>query len=193
MADADRQLDSATLREELDLRWPEATGAARASTDETHRVVLCHPEYDGFVSLAIELRADVDDVGIEPDAVLDAVVTAHHRTGPMYRGQELPVDLELHPGNAARTGTTGLLRIVDGAGVDIAPNVRLTIATDESLDCVLAGEVDGPFEEPGALDAALEQLADGRSPARDLARRTELVREGRPDPGPAGRLRWWRR
>lgn len=188
----DVELDAATLREELDLRWPDAEGVGRATTDESHRLVLCHPEYDGFVSLEVRFRADVDDVRVEPDEVLDRIVTAHHRTGAMARGQVLPIDLELHPGNVGRPASTGLLRLVDASGERLAPDVRLTIATDESLHSCLAGAVDGPFAEPDAFIAAAGDLVNGRETARGLARRIEAMQEGRPDPGRTRRRLPWR-
>jgi hypothetical protein len=190
----DPDLDAATLRAVLDLRWPGATGPARASTDETHRLVLTHPEYDGFVTLELSARADLDGVFVVPDPQLDPVVTSHHRTGPLQRGQVLPIDLELHPGNVRGRGADGRLRLVDASGEDVAPGVRLTVATDPTLDCVLAGAVDGPLDPP-ALEQVIDELLAGLGDPRRLARRVEAVREGRQDPG-WSRLRlprWGRR
>lgn len=187
----DVELDAATLRAELDLRWPDATGARRAATDEQHRIVLLHSQYDGFVTLELRARADMGGVFVLPDAALASVVTSHHRTGPVARGQRLPIDLELHPGNVAKPASDGLLRLVDTDGADVAPAVRLTIATDDSLDCVLAGRVDGPFD-PEALELAVSELLAGRADARRLARRVTTMQDGGEDPG-WGRRGWLRR
>jgi hypothetical protein len=187
----DVELDAATLRAELDLRWPDAAGDRRATTDEQHRVVLLHSKYDGFITLEVTARADLDGVFVLPDEHLARVVTAHHRTGPVARGQQLPIDLELHPGNVERPATDGMLRLVDVEGTDIAPPVRITISTDDSLDCVLAGLVDGPFE-PEALELAVTELLDGRGDAYRMARRVATMQNGGEDPG-WGRRGWLRR
>ncbi|MCB0878293.1 MAG: hypothetical protein KDC46_04850 [Thermoleophilia bacterium] len=187
------ELDAETLRAELDLRWPDAEGQGRATTDERHRLVLVHPEYDGFVSLTVRARADVDGVFVVPEPALDAIVTSHHRTGPLLRGQELPIDLELHPGNVARRGSDGMLRLVDASGEDVAPPVRLTVATDSSLDCVLAGAVDGPWDDDQQFEAAVEELLSGRGSARRMALRIDAITAGKPDPGWGRSLPWRRR
>lgn len=179
----DPEFDSATLRAELDARWPDATGTRRATTDETHRLAIVHPEYDGFITLHVTARADLDGVFVVPDATLDSVLTAHHRVGPLARGQELPIDLELHPGNAAHEPRDGTLRLVDAGGTTIAPPVRITLATDDSLDCVLAGAVDGPFPTPHAFEQAIDDLLEGRGDPRRLARRVDALLDGRDDPG----------
>ena len=191
MAGRDIELDAATLREELDARWPDAEGAARASTDETHRLVLLHPEYDGFVSLHVTARADLDGVFVVPDPDLVDVVTAHHRTGPLARGQQLPIDLELHPGKVREPASSGLLELVDAEGEPVAPPVRLTLATDPALDCVLAGAVDGPFEDAGTFEQAVADLRERRGQARRLAARVEALADGKADPG-WSRLPWRR-
>ncbi len=188
-----RQLDAETLRAQLDLRWPDAVGDRRATTDERHRLVLVHPQYDGFVTLTVHARADLDAVFVLPDRELDRIVTSHHRTGPLERGQQLPIDLELHPGNVARHGTDGVLRLVDSSGEDVAPPVRLTVATDPGLDCVLAGADDGPFESPEALAAVVDELLDGRGSASRLERRVEALAAGGDDPGWGRRWGWGRR
>jgi hypothetical protein len=184
-------LDAETLRARLDERWPDAVGARRASTDETHRLVLLHPEYDGFVSLHVTARADLDGVFVVPDPDLVDIVTSHHRTGPLARGQELPIDLELHPGKVREPASSGLLELVDASGDPVAPPVRLTLATDPALDCVLAGTVDGPFGDDAAFAQAVDELRAGRGSARRLAQRVEALHDGREDPG-WSRLPWRR-
>jgi hypothetical protein len=186
-------LHAATLREELDSRWPDAVGDARASTDETHRLALVHPQYDGFVTLAVTARADLDGVFVLPDPELADVVTSHHRTGPLARGQVLPIDLELHPGRVAAPATSGELHLVDASGEDVAPPVRLTIATDPALDCVLAGAVDGPFTNVDSFELAVGELQVGIGSARALARRVEVLEAGGEDPGWGRRMPWGRR
>jgi hypothetical protein len=191
----DLDLDVATLRAELDLRWPDATGDRRAGTDESHRLVLCHPEYDGFVTLLVTARTDLDGVLLLPEPALDRVMTAHHRTARLQRGEQLPIDLELHPGNVEHPASDGTIRIVDPDGEDVAAPVRLTVATHRSLECVLAGACDGPLE-PAELQAAADQLRAGATNVRALARRIDRARDTGADPGP-GRtfpsLRWGRR
>lgn len=193
MADDDHgaALDAATLAAELDARWPGAVGRGRAVTDETHRLALLHPGYDGFLSLEVTARADIDGVFVLPDRPLDRVVTAHHRTGPLARGQQLPIDLELHPGNVASPATSGLLDLVDSEGDPVAPTVRLTLATDPSLGCELAGAVDGPFPAADGFEQAVRELVEGRGSARRLARRICVLQAGGPDPG-WSRLPWRR-
>lgn len=191
MTSRDLELDAATLRAELDERWRDAAAANRASTDETHRLVLLHPLYDGFVSLHVTARCDLDAVFVVPDEDLVDVVTAHHRTGPLLRGQELPIDLELHPGKVRAPATVGLLELVDAEGEAIAPPVRLTLATDPSFDCVLAGAVDGPFEDIDAFERAVADLAERRGTAKRLGRRIEALQAGREDPG-WSRMPWRR-
>ena len=185
------ELEAATLRAVLDERWPDASGAGRASTDEAHRLVLLNDQYDGFVSLHVTARADLDGVFVVPDADLAAVVTAHHRTGPLARGQELSIDLELHPGKVREPATSGLLELVDTAGEPIATPVRLTLATDPSLDCVLAGAVDGPFGDADAFERAVDDLRAGRGRPRRLAQRIDALAERGTDPG-WSRLPWRR-
>lgn len=191
MPKSDPEFDAATLRAELDARWPDAVGAARATTDEMHRLALLHPEYDGFLTLHVTARADLDGVFVLPSPELATVVTSHHRIGPLERGQELPIDLELHPGHVREPGATGTIALVDASGEAVAPEVRLTLATDAALDCVLAGEVDGPFPDPDAFVAAVADLLAGRGGPRRLARRIEALLEGDEDPG-WSRLPWRR-
>ena len=192
VARKDPEFDAATLRAELDARWPDAEGTRRATTDETHRLALLHPEYDGFLALHVTARADLDGVFVVPSAELASVVTSHHRTGPLARGQVLPIDLELHPGNVGRRGTSGTLSLVDASGEAIAEHVTLTLATDPALDCVLAGAVDGPFDDRATFEQAVAELLEGRGRARRLAERIEALADGREDPG-WSRVPWRRR
>lgn len=191
MVERDLQLDAATLRQELDARWPDAVGAARACTDETHRLVLLHPQYDGFVSLHVTARCDLDGVFVMPDEELAAVITSHHRTGLLARGQVLPIDLELHPGKIREPVSSGTLAIVDVDGEPVAPAVRFTLSTDPALDCVLAGAIDGPFRSREAFEQAVDDLRERRGGARRLARRIEALTNGGDDPG-WSRLPWRR-
>jgi hypothetical protein len=191
VARPDPEFDAATLRAELDARWPDATDARRATTDETHRLALVHPEYDGFITLHVTARADLDGVFVVPDTQLEPAVTAHHRTGPLARGQVLPIDLELHPGRISPRGLDGHVRFVDASGSVIAPSMRLTLASDAALDCVLAGAVDGPFESMETLERAVDELLAGRGTARRLAQRIDTQAAGGEDPG-WSRLPWRR-
>lgn len=191
MPKPDPEFDAATLRAELDQRWPDAIGAARATTDETHRLALLHPEYDGFLTLHVTARADLDGVFVLPSPELATVVTSHHRIGPIERGQELPIDLELHPGHVRTPATSGTIALVDASGEAIAPDVHLTLATHASLDCVLAGIVDGPFADAAEFDAAVAELLAGRGGPRRLAQRIDALLDGREDPG-WSRLPWRR-
>ncbi len=191
MPKPDPEFDAATLRAELDARWPDATGANRATTDETHRLALLHSEYDGFLTLHVTARADLDGVFVVPSPELATVVTSHHRIGPLERGQELPIDLELHPGHVREPGMSGTISLVDASGEQVAEDVRLTLATDDALDCVLAGAIDGPFPDDAALEAAVADLVAGRGTARRLAQRIDALLEGRDDPG-WSRLPWRR-
>lgn len=193
MTARDPALDAATLRAELDLRWPDAEGTRRASVDERHRLVLLHPRFDGFVSLEVTARCDLDGVFVLPSEALARVVTSHHRTGPLARGQRLPIDIELHPGNVERPASDGTLRLVDVEGEDVVDPVRLTLATDRSLDCVLAGRDEGPFADAASFDAAVEELLAGIGSARRLSARVEALHAGSPDPGRGRRLPWRRR
>lgn len=185
-------LDAATLRATLDERWPDATGDRRVEPDETHRLVLLHPLYDGFVTLDLLARTDLDHVQVEPDETLERIVTAHHRIGRIARGQHLPIDLELHPRAIGTRPVTGLLHLRDAQGEALAPAVRITLATDFTLDCVLAGAVDGPFETPAAFEQAVDELLAAAGGPRRLARRIEALEAGRRDPG-WSRLPWGRR
>ncbi|MCW2926088.1 MAG: hypothetical protein JWM86_56 [Thermoleophilia bacterium] len=189
--EARHELDRATLVAELDARWPDATGDARAVTDETHRLALVHPEYDGFISLEVTARCDLDGVFVLPDEELADLVTSHHRTGWLLRGQRLPIDLELHPGRIAPPAVSGLLELVDVEGEPVAPPVRLTLATDPSLDCVLAGAIDGPFADRLAFESAVADLASGRGTAKRLAKRLQQLESGAEDPG-WSRMPWRR-
>ena len=184
-------LNVATLRAVLDERFTDAVDDHRASTDEAHRLVLLHPEYDGFVTLHVTARADVDGVFVLPSAELAGVVTSHHRVGPLMRGQVLPIDLELHPGRIASPATSGVLSLVDASGEPVAPDVRITLATDPSLDCVLAGTIDGPFDRAETFEEAVDELRAGRGSAKRLARRIEALADGREDPG-WSRMPWRR-
>jgi hypothetical protein len=185
------KLDIATLREILDERWPDAVGEHRARTDESHRLVLLHPEYDGFVTLTATARADFDGVFVVPDEQLVDIVTSHHRTGPLARGQELPIDLELHPGKVREPASSGLLQLVDASGEAVAPAVRLTLATDTSVSCVLAGVEDGPFADAESFEQAVDDLRAGRGNARRLAQRVEAMHDDKSDPG-WSRMPWRR-
>lgn len=187
----DPEFDAATLRAELDQRWPDATDASRATTDETHRLALLHPEYDGFLTLHVTARTDLDGVFVVPSPELANVVTSHHRIGPLDRGQELPIDLELHPGHVRAPATNGTITLVDASGERIAPEFRLTLATDRSLACVLAGAIDGPFPDVDAFRTAVADLLAGRGGPRRLAYRIEALLDDREDPG-WSRLPWRR-
>lgn len=153
--------------------------------------MLLHPEYDGFVSLHVTARADLDGVFVVPDAQLADVVTAHHRTGPLARGQQLPIDIELHPGKVREPATSGELTLVDVEGNPVAPPVHLTLATDAALDCVLAGAEDGPFADVESFEQAVSELRERRGRPRRLAARIEALSSGRADPG-WSRLPWRR-
>ena len=191
MPKSDPEFDAETLRAELDARWPDATDTARATTDETHRLALLHPEYDGFLTLHVTARANLDGVFVVPSPELANVVTSHHRIGPLERGQELPIDLELHPGHVREPATSGTIALVDASGESIAPDARLTLATDAALDCVLAGAIDGPFEDVDAFEGAVTDLLAGRGGPRRLAHRIEALLDGRVDPG-WSRMPWRR-
>ncbi len=191
MPNPDPEFDAATLRAELDQRWPDAAGASRAATDETHRLALLHPEYDGFLTLHVTARADLDGVFVVPSPELANVVTSHHRIGPLERGQELPIDLELHPGNVHTPATSGTISLVDAGGEPVAPDVQLTLATNASLNCVLAGVVDGPFADAATFEQAVTDLIAGRGGPRRLAQRIEALLDDREDPG-WSRLPWRR-
>lgn len=193
MTASDPALDAATLRAELDLRWPDATGTRRASVDERHRLVLLHPEFDGFVTLEVTARTDLDGVFVLPSPELARIVTSHHRTGPLARGQVLPIDLELHPGNVERPASDGTLRLVDVDGEDVVEPVRLTLATDRALDCVLAGRDEGPLPDEPSFEAAIDELLAGIGGPRRLAARIEALDAGGADPGWGRRTPWWRR
>jgi hypothetical protein len=143
------------------------------------------------LSIPLTARADFDGVFVVPDEQLVDIVTSHHRTGPLARGQELPIDLELHPGKVREPASSGVLELVDARGEAVAPPVRLTLATDTSLTCTLAGAQDGPFDEPAAFEQAVEELRAGRGSARRLAQRVEALHDDRSDPG-WSRLPWRR-
>lgn len=165
----------------------------RATVDERHRLVLLHPEFDGFVTLEVRARTDLDGVFVLPSPQLARVVTSHHRTGPLARGQVLPIDVELHPGNVARPASDGTLRLVDVEGEDVVEPVRMTLASDRALDCVLAGRDEGPFADGHEFDTAVEELLRGRGHARRLATRIQRLQADLPDPGWGRRLPWTRR
>ena len=177
-------VDAESLEAVLAARWPDATGANRASTDETHRLALLHPLYDGFLSIEVTARCDLDGVFVIPDEPLVDVVTSHHRTGPLERGQVLPIDLELHPGKVREPASTGLLEFVDAEGEPVAPAVRLTIATDFKLGCELAGLTDGPLP-PAEFEQHAAALASGSTSAKRVARAIQRAN--------GERVRWWRR
>lgn len=170
---------------------PLRSGPDRASTDETHRLALVHPEYDGFITVELRAHCDLADLRIVVGPELDAVLTAHHKTGPLADGQVRPVDLELHPGSIEQPATSGLLFIVDESGADAAPPMRVTLASDRTFECQLAGAVDGPWSEADAFEHAVADLRAGRGNARRLSRRVALVAAGATDPGWSRRP--WRR
>lgn len=190
MTDSRAQALATTLAQHLSA--PPRSGQQRVSIDETHRVALVHPEYDGFITMELQAQCDLADVRVVVGPELDAVLTAHHKTGPLMMGQARPVDLELHPGSIEAPATSGLVRIVDELGVDAAPALRVTLATDRSLECQLAGAIDGPWEDPAEFERAAADLCAGHGGARALARRITLVANGQPDPG-WSRLPWRRR
>jgi len=170
---------------------PPPTGAARATTDESHRLALVHPAYDGFITLELRAQTDLADLRVVVGAALDRVLTAHHRTGAIAAGQVRPVDLELHPGSIERPTTSGVLHIVDEHGDDAAPPVRITLASDRTFACQLAGALDGPWSDEADFEQAVEDLRAGRGDARRLSRRISVVFAGSPDPG-WSRLPWRR-
>ncbi|MCW2962441.1 MAG: hypothetical protein JWM25_1552 [Thermoleophilia bacterium] len=165
-------------------------GGARAATDETHRLALLHPRYDGFISLQVTARTDLSDFSIVADSTLAPLLTSHHLTGSLRRGQSRAVDLELHPGAIPAGGADGLLRIVDATGTAIAPPVRVTLATDPALECTLAGAVDGPWPAD-AFAPIIDELLAGVGGPRRLARRIAAVERGHDDPG-WSRMPWGR-
>jgi len=178
---------AASLEAELAARWPGAEGQHRAITDETHRLVLLHPLYDGFVSLEVTARCDLDGVFVVPDVDLVDIITSHHRTGPVERGQTLPIDLELHPRNVRSPASTGLLELVDASGDPIATPVRITLATSFKVECELAGGDEGTFGEPAVFEQHARALVDGRTSPTRLARGIRRVQAGRRWPT------WWMR
>lgn len=186
-----RLVDEALSAYVDEVRGPLRTGTDRARVDERHRLALLHPEYDGFLVMYVTALADLDDVRIQPDETLMRVFTPHHAIGPLVRGQDRPIDLELHPGAIGGGPISGLIRIVDGASEEVAPPLRVTLATHRQLACTIAGAVDGPWPAAHFEQVVDELLEHGHDPAA-LARRIERVEAGRPDPG-WPRRRWWRR
>jgi hypothetical protein len=177
------------------VRGPEPAGSDRARLDERHRVALLHPEYDGFLVLHVTALGDLDDVRIRPDDQLARVFTPHHVIGPLRRGQVRSVDLEIHPKalgeNPGRV--TGLLHIVDGNDAAICPALRMTLGTDRSLECTLAGRIDGPWSDGDQFDAIAREFIDGAGDAQSFARRITLVEAGKADPGWPRKRRWFGR
>ena len=167
-------------------------GSDRAITDERHRVALVHPEYDGFLTLSVRACVDLYHVRVVPDEALADCITPQHAIAPLGRGQTRPIDLELHPGAIVAQLTSGVLRIVDEHDADVAPAVRITLGTDASLDCVLAGTCDGPWQDPAALEQAVADVVDGRGSVKRLAKRIEALHKDHDDPG-WGRRLWGRR
>ena len=162
---------------------PLLSGERRASTDESHRVALMHPLYDGFITVELVAHCDLTDLRLVASPELDHVVTPHHKVGAIGAGQRRPVDVELHPGAIPALGVSGWLRVVDEAGQDAAPPMRLTLATHGSLDCVLAGHEEGPWAAPETLDGIVDELLAGRGGAKRLAARIDAVARGAADPG----------
>ncbi len=151
---------------------PAPRGEHRAVADERHRLALFHPRYDGFLTLTIRARCDLDDIRLVPDASLARVVTAHHRIGLLARGQERPIDLELHPGAVPRSGSHGEIAVVDAEGIPVCPAVVFTLAVTERTDCLVAGELEGPWPvgEFQAICAAVRRSHRGVARAvRQLA------------------------
>lgn len=167
-------------------------GIDRASLDERHRLALVHPQYDGFLVLHVTAHADLDDVRVHPDEALARVLTPHHAVGPLHREQTRSVDLELHPRAIGREPVSGLIHVVDGSGAAVCAALRCTLAADPSVECTLAGAVDGPWSDPDEFEQVVRELLDGTGSARALDRRIGRVAAGRPDPGWPART-WWRR
>lgn len=161
-----------------------ASGIDRITLDESHRVALLHPQYDGFIVIHAAAQTDIADLRFVIDEELANVITPQHAIGPLFRGQVRPIDLELHPGAIPLDqAITGLIHIVDDRGVACSPAMRLTLAVDATLDCVLAGSIDGPWVNSSEFERAAKELVDGVGDAKAFARRISALERGRPDPG----------
>lgn len=195
MSESSRRHVADALRIHVEaVRGPERMGSDRARLDERHRVALLHPEYDGFLVLHVTALADLDDVRIRPDAELARVFTAHHLVGPLRRGQVRSIDLEIHPkaiGDERRV--SGLLHVVDGEDAAICAAMRCTLATDRTLECTLAGRIDGPWTDGDEFDAIAREFADGQGDPRSFVRRIDAVEAGKADPGWPKRRKWFGR
>ena len=162
-------------------RYHAPAGTRRAHFDEEHLLAIMHPQYDGFVVATLLAHGPLLTPTIVASEALAAVITPHHRLGPLGRGQVRPIDLELHPGVIPPTGITGVLEVHED-GQPTGVTMHMTVATTPGIDCVLAGRTEGPLAAD-RFDELIAAISSGSIPARKAVRAiTGDVRRG---------WRWW--
>lgn len=144
------------------------TDAHAASFDEGHQLAVVHPRYDGFLVTTITARRRIEDLRLVVEGELVGAVTPHHLEGPLARGQQRAVDIELHPGVVPDRGLAGQIALFDGEH-RLGPTMQLTLATSPAVEAVLAGELAGPLSAERFTEL-VDGLRGGELTPRKVAR-----------------------
>ena len=140
--------------------------------DETHRVAVVNPRWDGFLVASFVALHDIVQLRIVPDHALASSITVHTLNAPLRRGQIRPVDLELHPGTLPRRGVTGFVEAYDGLTRLPSKALRVTLFPSRAVTCSVAGEIEGPLPAH-KLERAVARIRSGWYPAARLASQIE--------------------
>ena len=146
----------------------ELAAAGRCWFDETHRVAVVNPRWDGFLVASYLAPCDIEQLRIVCDESLASSVTAHLLNSNMRRGQVRPIDLELHPGTLPRRGVTGGITAYDGLTKLDGTPLRLTLFPSRAVTCSVAGNIEGPLPAE-RLDRVVARIRAGWYPAAKLS------------------------
>jgi hypothetical protein len=160
----------------------------RRAVDERHRLAIAHPDWEGFLVAELTAPSDIERLDVVVDATLQDVIVAHHRAGPIFAGQVVPVDLEvdfaLVRTRAAGAAISGTMHFRDATNTtrELCEPMRLTLACCRFRGCEIAGIDDGPIE-PEDHEALCAALIGGSMTPDAAARR--IRRAEQPN------RRWW--
>ncbi|MBC7643920.1 MAG: hypothetical protein H7123_02260 [Thermoleophilia bacterium] len=158
--------------------------------DETHRVAVVNPRWDGFLVASFIALQDIVQLRIVPDEALTSSITVHTLNAPLRRGQIRPVDLELHPGTLPRRGVTGYIEAFDGLTRVASVPLRVTLFPSRSVTCSVAGVLEGPLPMH-KLERAVARIRGGWYPAARLSSQIERAERKADRTSTTGGEPWW--
>lgn len=156
--------------------------------DERHRLAIAHRDWEGFLVADLTAPHDVEQLMVVIDSPVNDAIVAHHRAGPIFAGQVVPIDLEVNfrrvQAAAARAAISGTLHVRDAAdaSIDLCEPMHVTLACCRFRGCEIAGIDDGPFhhEDHESLCMALVNGSITPDAAARRIRRAD-----------ASHRRWW--